>query len=785
VIGPILPAGPSPALPAAIALVAGTWLGAWSVCGGRLALVLAGLCGLLIGLAAATGRRTVSARAVFPLLWCAAGFASGNLRIAAPAEQARQAAGALDAAERGAVRVEGVLADFWTGSAPRARSRLQAERVWSRGTWREFPAEVYVFVGGETPVEGVADRGDRVVLSGSLRQDDLPASTRDVSLPWPAYRLSVKSALQITERRGTPLSVMNEPNRRLHARLPPAGGPWDRDVRGPLSALLLGRTADLDRGMVASYRRGGVYHLLVVSGLHVVLAAGIALAALRRLRVEGKLRDALLLAAMAFFVALAGANPPAVRAGIVLGVYLAARLLERPVPAAQAIGLSALLLFSAAPEQIFSIGTVLTFAAVCGIALFTAPLRRLLPEKPAWLFSGLAVSLAAQIGTAPIAFWRFNVISAGAWITAPLSIPLSGALIALGAVLLTFLAAGLMPVWLLWLFALGSRTLEWIAERAAGMAFLRPTPELRLILVVILLVAAAALAPARLRLPAAAAAAVLFLLLALSPGPAAPPLGFSIEALDVGQGDALLLRWRRHALLVDGGGPFDLDARDYGRTRLVPKLLDRGVTRLDAVLVTHPHPDHALGVFAVLDELPVGQLWRSSGQDDGELYTRLTQSAAARRVPVKALEAGQAARWPDARLAVLHSGGRLRKLDGINNQSVVALFERHGVGALLTGDTGMPTERDLLEAGAPVAARVLKVGHHGSRTATSPEFLRAVAPRAALLSCGRENRFGHPAPETLATLSDGRVRVLRTDVLSDVRLTLEPSRTLVFFRGTR
>lgn len=784
-IGPILPAGESPALPAAIALTAGTWLGAWSVCGGLPALGLAGLCGVLVALAAVRGRRTASTRAASLLLWCAAGFSSGRLRIAAPAEQARGAVTALEAEARGAVRVEGVLADFWTGSAPRARSRLQAERLWSRGSWREFPGEVYVFVGGDTPVEGTADRGDRVVLSGSLRPDDLPASTRDVALPWPAYRLSVKSALQITERRATPLSVMNEPNRRLHARLPPAGGPWDRDVRGPLSALLLGRTADLDRGMVASYRRGGVYHLLVVSGLHVALAAGLALAALRRLRVEGKLRDALLLAVVAFFVVLAGANAPAVRAGIVLGVFLAARLLERPVPAAQAIGLSALFLFGAAPAQIFSIGTVLTFAAVCGIALFTAALRRLMPEEPEWLFSGLAVSLAAQIGTAPIVFWRFNVIAAGAWITAPLAIPLSGGLIALGAVLLAFLAAGLNPVWLFWLFALGSRTLEWIAERAAGMAYLRPTPELHLILVVILLVVAAALAPVRLRLPAAAAAAVLFLFLSLMPVTGGPQRGFSIEALDVGQGDALLLRWPRHALLVDGGGPFDLDARDYGRTRLVPKLLDRGVTRLDAVLVTHPHPDHALGVFAVLDELTVGQLWRSCGQDDGELYTRLTHSAAARGVPVKALEAGQAARWPDARLAVLHSGGRLRKQDGINNQSVVAIFERDGVRALLTGDAGMPTERGLLESGAPVSARVLKVGHHGSRTATSPEFLRAVAPRVALLSCGRENHFGHPAPETLETLSGGRVPVLRTDVLSDVRLTLEPSRTLVSFRGVR
>jgi competence protein ComEC len=105
--------------------------------------------------------------------------------------------------------------------------------------------------------------------------------------------------------------------------------------------------------------------------------------------------------------------------------------------------------------------------------------------------------------------------------------------------------------------------------------------------------------------------------------------------------------------------------------------------------------------------------------------------------------------------------------------------------ALLTGDAGAPTERDLLGSGIQIRARLLKVGHHGSRTATTPEFLREVGPRLALLSCGRGNRFGHPAAQTLDALRDARVPVLRTDLLSDVRVTLEPSRTLLDWRGLR
>lgn len=779
-IGPIAKDAEAPAIPAAISLVAGIWLGAWSISGAAGALVLAAAVLLFLAI---RPRRVAAARAAWCLFWLAVGFASGLLRIAGPAETSRHAAWSLPSLPERVDRVEGTLVDFWSGAPPRARSRVRAEWLWTAGSWRPFPADVYLFVSGETPVEPLADRGDRVRLVGHLRAEDLSPSERDLSLPWPAYRLSVKSAVQIESRGRSLLSVLNLPNRWLHRSIPSAGPDFDRDVRGPLSALLLGRTSDLDRGMVARYRRGGLYHLLVVSGLHVGLAAGLVFASLRWLGIRGKRRDALLLVSVILFVIVAGANPPAVRAGIVFAIFLSTRLLERPISALQAIGLSALVLFLVAPVQIFSVGTILTFAAVLGIALLAQEIRTRLPEKPRWLFSGLATAFAAEIGTAPILFWRFNLVAAGAWLTAPLAIPLAGGMIALGAILLTAFAAGLHPSPLVFLFALGSRVLEFCAERAAGMAFLRPTPHLAAILVLIALIVTAALAPVRVKRLATAAASVLFLFLAFRAGPRGPQRGFSLEALDVGQGDALLLRWQRHAVLVDGGGPFDLDARDFGRTRLLPKLLDRGVTRLDAAVLTHPHPDHALGLFAVLEELPVARLWRSAGQDEGDLYRRLAELARTVRVPVTVLTAGSSVRWRDATLTILHSGGRRWKIDATNNQSIVALFERDGRRALLTGDAGAATEAGLLRAGRVPRADVLKIGHHGSRGSTTPDFLAAVAPKAALLSCGRGNRFGHPASETLRTLRALRVPLLRTDVFSDVRLDLLPEGTRLAWRG--
>ena len=780
------PREPAPAALPACALVAGIFAGSWSISGAVLALALAGSCAALLAVRASGGRRGALSGAAVLLLFASLGFASGRARIAAPAETARQEYARLPADLDRADRLEGTLSEFWSGDPPRVHGWMRSERIRRGGRWVPFAADVRVFVSGEQRVADVADRGDRVVLVGHLKREDLPASERDIALPGPVYRLSVKSAQLVQRGGGTVVSALTAPNRFLFSSIPPRGSRgegFDRDVRGPLASLLLGRIGELDRGVVGRYRRGGLYHLLVVSGLHVMLAAGLAMAAARAAGLFGRRRDAALLAAVFLFVLVGGANAPAVRAGLAFGVHRVARLVERPIGGMQAIGLSALILFGTAPAQIYSVGAVLTFAAVCGIALFTASIRRRLPARPSWIFSGFSTALAAQAATAPILLWRFNVLSAGAWLTGPVSVPLAGAMIALGGALLALFAAGVFLAPLVALFALGSRALEFLAERASGVALLRPTPPLAAVIAITILTFGAALLPRRLRPFALAAAAALFVAVASWSGPSGPSRGFSVEALDIGQGDAILVRWNRRAVLVDGGGPTDLEAKDFGRTRLVPKLLDRGVTRLDAVLLTHPHPDHALGLFAVLEELPVGAFWRSAGDDEGFFFRDLGATAAARGVPARALLDGETIRWRNASLAVLHSGGLRRKVDPTNNQSLMVLFQRDGRRALLTGDAGSATERELLRAGSVPSADLLKVAHHGSRTSTAPEFLRAVGARAAVLSCGRENRFGHPAAQTIRALADARVPVFRTDLRSDVRVELLPDATRLSWRG--
>ncbi len=246
-IRPVLEEGAAPAARAAFCVVAGIFAGAWSVRGEVEAWGLLGCSVALLGLTARRPDRGAAALLGVFAFWLAAGFLAGRLRLAIPAHQARDAFWRADAQGAFSDSVEGVLDDFWSGEPPRARTTLHALRILDRSGWIPFRAEVVVYLSGLPPAGPLPDRGDRVRLTGRLEREDLPASERELPLPWPRYRLSVKSA-RLVEREGrTILSALTFPNRflfraatRAHGAGSDEDGAFGRGVRGPLAALLLG-----------------------------------------------------------------------------------------------------------------------------------------------------------------------------------------------------------------------------------------------------------------------------------------------------------------------------------------------------------------------------------------------------------------------------------------------------------------------------------------------------------------------------------------------------------------
>ncbi len=773
--GPIQRNGRAPALRAAIALGAGIWAGAWSTSGQGLAAAAGLLCGI-----AALGSRSPGRRVFSFLFFLSAGMTAGRLRIGVPAAAAARAFLDLDRSQPAewTGRIEG----FWTAAGEGRFTTVRIAGVRQNGRVVALSTPAKLWMSGTSAIP--AQRGDEFRTAATMTVPDIPASTRDLSTPFSEYSLSVKSALLMQRTRRTALSWISLPDEWLAGRLEESN--LSDEVREPVSALLLGRWSSLDAGLAEDFRRGGMLHLLAISGLQIALIAGFLFFALGATPISRRTRDLVVLAATVGYAAAIGGRLPVVRSALTIGIILASRVIERPIAPLQAIGLSALIVLAIDPSDLWRAGFFITYGAAIGIAVFAPRIALGLRGIPSSVRLPIAVALAAQAALAPLVLWRFNLVSALSWLAAPLAVPIAGVLFASGGAILVALALGLSAAGPAAIFLFLERVLRWLARLTGKGTFLAATPPLAAVVALFAFLFLASRSSRLLRAAGIGGYLVLLGFLAIRVPANRRACDFSVEGLDVGQGDAFLLRSGGSAFLIDGGGRFDSADEEFGRTRLIPKLLDRGVLRLDGVMLSHPHPDHALGLFAALREMPVSALYLGDGRDSGGFWARLEAEARLRSIPVRRLRTGDRVGWGGGRFEILRSGGRVFKVDPINNESIVAVFEKAGRRVVFTGDSGAPAEQELLQGAASLPrVDLLKIGHHGSRSSSTPEFLGALGPREALLSCGRNNRFGHPSEQTMATLARLRIPVFRTDLRSDVGFDVTRDHLFLFERGIR
>jgi competence protein ComEC len=519
--------------------------------------------------------------------------------------------------------------------------------------------------------------------------------------------------------------------------------------------------------------------------MHLVLVLAVAVSALEAVlaRVEvlaarldgGRIAAALGVPVAWVYAELAGAGGSTLRAAWMATAALVARALGRRTDAPRAFGLSLTAMAVADPLVVFDLSFLLSAGATAGLLAFAGPLGDRLasrvPAKAAPIARAVATTLAASIPCAPI-LARF----------AP-SFPLGGVLANLVAVPVGECAAlplCLVHALLAWwpaaergcaIVASGALVVVRAVARGFSVPALTsnvPQPTSWQLAVLVVVVAAIPLRPPR-RLSVLAVGAAALLLLELGARRSgAPRLVLRATFLDVGQGDAAIVDLPDgEGLMVDGGGlvgsPIDVGVRV-----VAPELRARRRSALAAVVLSHPHPDHFGGLATGLDDTAVGALW-DTGQGEregvGGGYAALLGAARARGVPVLGPEqlCGEHV-IGDARVEVLAPCPTFSADRGPNDNSFVLRITYGARSILLVGDSEHEEER-LLLAGARerLRADVLKVGHHGSRTSSSPALLAAVAPVHAIVSVGRRNRFGHPHPLTLAALAAAGAHVWRTD----------------------
>jgi competence protein ComEC len=554
-----------------------------------------------------------------------------------------------------------------------------------------------------------------------------------------------------------------------------------------LGSIVFGSQASpLSNELQDNYRTAGVIHLLVVSGTQVSIILSVALAACRAAGFSQNLKLLLVTFANLLFTVMTGAGPSILRAAVMSEAALVAKIFERENDFYNSLSLSALVLLLLNPLNLFDIGFQLSFLATWAL-FYVAPAieERISSLMPQFLSGMIAVSLAPTIITTPVILFNFGQVSFVSVISNFLIIPWVEVTVILGFVstlagLIFFPLAYAINNTLTAILAMLNGIVYFFSALPFACRYFTPPglPMIILYYTILILVIENMRGRINIRFKinkAVLLAGVLLFLAVFSWEHSQAASDLTVTAIDVGQGDSILIESSSgRNVLIDGGGKQEIGGSKLpskedmtGRSIVVPFLRKKGINELDLVVLTHPHDDHVGGLPYVLEKMKVDMVLDSGQAHTSRGYIKFLRLIEKNKIVYKIARAGQVIDLgAGVKGYILHPSDPL--ISGtesdLNNNSVVIRLVYGKTSFLLMGDTAFEGEERVMSFGRSLKSDVLKVGHHGSRTSTSNEFLDAVSPQYAVISVGAKNKFGHPTKETLGRLADHGIKVFRTDL---------------------
>lgn len=542
---------------------------------------------------------------------------------------------------------------------------------------------------------------------------------------------------------------------------------------GMMRGLLIGERYAIDPELEERFRQLGMIHILSISGSHVSALVAIGFAVFLLCGITKERASGLILLLLPIYTVLTGMEAPVIRSAIMAAMALLAVILHQIKDMISFLALAYCILMWWNPYQLAEPGFQLTFFITAGLLVGTVPLANIIPVPWSSLRTAIAAGLVAEAVSFPILIFHFYEFSIWSFWANLLLVPfISGLVFPLGLAALGFsFISKAFAKGLAWLAEIVMDGVQWgmdvfLSLAVTPQSWAKPS-ELQLMIYAFSLIYLFFAWIGTLHWKHRWLASVLFVLVLiwLYFQPTFGKAETRITFLDVGQGDAIVIETAsRKVILVDGGGVYgEKDDQNAGVHVIVPYLKYRGIRKIDEWIITHGDLDHIGGVRSVAVQFPIGRVIRSPYFTNTPEEIELMQMLKERKIPVFQPVVGQIhSIAPGIRRVFLHPNQKTLQKNA-NESSIVQLLWIHSFCVMLTGDIGKETEKSLLASWNLPKVHLLKVAHHGSSTSTSEDWLKKLDPEHAVITVGRNNRYGHPAQEVLKHLEKQQVIIWRTD----------------------
>lgn len=566
-----------------------------------------------------------------------------------------------------------------------------------------------------------------------------------------------------------------------------------------LSGILIGEKSNLKKEIQEDFRDSSLSHVLAISGMHVsYVILGITFV-ISKIKLSKKMSKIVTILLLLFFIILTGKTASVTRACFMSSYIILASLLHKKAHVLGSISISLLIILIINPYFILDIGLQLSYGGTIGIVLIYSILKKYRKKKEEKcskfkkvihkikdkILDTILITISANLVIFPIVLFHYNTMSFTFIISNLLVFSIIGIIIILGfiSVFTSYIISPLAKVMFFFLqifLNLLTQIAHFCAELPLSKVYF-PTPKIYVIilyylfLIYIILVKNEIIKTKKVNKKIL----IIFIIIVIISNLILNfiPKTFTISFIDVGQGDSMLVSTPKGKnILIDGGGSRDEESFNVGKQTLIPYLLNKGITKLDYIIISHFDSDHVGGILSVLEELKAEKVIICK-QEENENYKRFKEIVKNKKIKVYVVKKGDNLKIEEnIWLNILWPKDERIKENAINNNSIVAKLNYKNFSILLTGDIEKIAENQILkeyENTNILNANILKVAHHGSKSSSTNEFLEKVKPQIALIGVGEKNTFGHPNEGVLNRLGNLNTKTYRTDQMGEITIKID------------